>query len=84
MRWQLANGWENANPELNPSHPTIQKLGSQALAAEGAKRLVARQALNSWASCCPVGLPPPPHRSCLCLLGQRRRNTAIRAKQGLF
>jgi hypothetical protein len=24
MRWQLANGWESANPELNPSHPTIQ------------------------------------------------------------
>lgn len=67
MRWQLANGWESANPELNPSHPTIQLLGSQAQAAEGAERLVARQALNSWASDCGVA-PPPPRRSGLCPL----------------
>lgn len=28
MRWQLANGWESANPALNPSHQTIQGLGN--------------------------------------------------------
>jgi len=31
MRWQLANGWESANPALNSSHQAIQHPGNVSL-----------------------------------------------------